>query len=120
MKDLFVHLQDEFADTDVEVTFPTYMPGEHESPYIVIDYRNSDIHFTFHSTLQDSYGVQVFVPKKQYSRLEPLVHRVRRSMRELYPMFIEEQVSRTAAFYDDMSQTHYVELCYYNAKYRDY
>lgn len=119
LNDLTAHLQDEFEEDGIEVTFPSYEVGEAIKPYIVVVYRGVDQHLAFHSTDLYSYAVQIYVPKKQYSKLEPLVRRVKRSMRELYPMFVEEGTV-SASFYDDSNQSHYVEIGYYNANYRDY
>ena len=119
LKDLVAHLQNEFREDGIDVTFPAYEVGEATKPYIVVVYRGVDQHLAFHSTDLYSYAVQIYVPKNRYTLLEPLVRRVKRSMREIYPMFIEEGTV-SASYYDDTNQSHYVEIGYYNANYRDY
>ena len=97
------------------VVFPAYMVGEAIEPYIIVKYNGSDRHNVFHSTDLDSYGVQVYVPKNEYSQLEPLVLKVKEAMKALYPMLIPDGTV-SSSYYDDSNQSHYVEVGYYNPK----
>ena len=69
--------------------FDVYSPGQKEGectePYVVIKNDGGYDHISI-STFREQYAVIVCVPKKQYSKLEPLVMQVKQAMKDLYPM----------------------------------
>ena len=88
--------------------FDVYSPGQKEGectePYLVVKNDGGYDHISI-STFREQYSVQVYVPKKNYSLLEPLVMEVREVMKELYPM-IRWYGQMQPSFYDDVLKAH--------------
>lgn len=97
-----------------DVYWPAQRLGECTSPYIVIKNDGSYKHVHF-STDRDMYAVQCYVPRLQYSKLEPMVQAVKKAMKELYPMFMPYG-QQQPAFYDDGIKAHYITIEYENYK----
>lgn len=98
--------------------FDVYPPanklGECKTPYVVVSVGTSTKHSSF-STDVDQYTVMCYVPKKNYSKLEPFVRSVMDAMKELKPM-ITAYGSRTPSYYDDSVKAHMVSIEYKNYK----
>lgn len=109
-QDIFLHLQSEGFD----VYSPGMKTGECTSPYLVVKNDGSSKHIAF-STDVDLYAVLCYVPKEKYSSLEPLVQRVKKSMRGLEPM-IKPYGSQTPSYYDDSLKAHMISIEYKNYK----
>lgn len=109
-QDLYVHLKNKGYD----VYAPAQKVGECTAPYLVIKNDGSYQHVNF-TTDRDMYAIYCYVPKLKYSELEPLVQRVKRDMRELYPMF-QVYGQQLASFYDDEVKAHYITIEYENYK----
>lgn len=109
-QDIFLHLQSEGFD----VYSPGMKTGECTSPYLVVKNDGSSKHIAF-STDVDLYAVLCYVPKEKYSSLEPLVQRVKESMRWLEPM-IKPYGSQTPSYYDDSLKAHMISIEYKNYK----
>lgn len=109
-QDIFLHLKGEGFD----VYSPGMKTGECTSPYLVVKNDGSSKHIAF-STDVDLYAVLCYVPKEKYSSLEPLVQRVKKSMRGLEPM-IKPYGSQTPSFYDDSLKAHMISIEYKNYK----
>lgn len=109
-QDIFLHLKSEGFD----VYSPGMKTGECTSPYLVVKNDGSSKHIAF-STDVDLYAVLCYVPKEKYSSLEPLVQRVKKSMRGLEPM-IKPYGSQTPSFYDDSLKAHMISIEYKNYK----
>lgn len=109
-QDIFLHLQ----KSGFDVYSPGIKVGECKSEYIVVKNDGSSRHTSF-STDNDFYSVMCYVPQNRYSDLEPLVQRVKRSMKELEPMILPYG-SQTASFYDDGYKAHMVSIEYKNYK----
>ena len=67
------------------------------------------------SSSQDLYDLMCYVPKDNYSTLEPFVDRVETIMDELFPM-IRPMHFRTSSFYDDSVKAHMISTQYVNWK----
>lgn len=109
-QDLYLHLKNKGYD----VYAPAQKVGECTEPYLVVNNDGSYQHVNF-STDRDMYAIYCYVPKLRYSELEPLVQRVKRDMRELYPMF-QVYGQQLASFYDDEVKAHYIVIEYENYK----
>lgn len=109
-QDIFKHLENK----GFEVYSPGIKVGECKHPYLVVKNDGSSIH-SFASSDVDLYSVLCYVPKDEYSKLEPLVQSVKSAMKELYPMIIEYG-SQTPSYYDDNFKAHMVSVEYKNYK----
>lgn len=109
-QDIFNHL----ASDGFDVYSPGAKSGECVSEYIVVKNDGSARHSSF-STDIDFYAVMCYVPKTKYSSLEPLVQRIKRSMKGLEPM-ITPYGSQTPSYYDDSVKAHMISIEYVNHK----
>lgn len=109
-QDVFLHLKNQGFD----VYSPGMKTGECISEYLVVKNDGSSKHSSF-STDVDLYAVLCYVPKNRYSSLEPLVQRVKSSMKELEPMILPYG-SQTPSYYDDSLKAHMVSIEYKNYK----
>ena len=109
-QDIFLHLKSQGFD----VYAPGLKVGECTSEYLVVKNDGSSKHISF-STDVDLYAVLCYVPKNSYSLLEPLVQRVKSSMKELEPMILPYG-SQTPSYYDDSLKAHMVSIEYKNYK----
>lgn len=97
-----------------DVYSPATKVGECTKPYVVVTVGTSAQHATF-STNVDQYSVMCYVPKMQYSKLEPYVRSVMRALKEIEPLVMPVG-SRTPSFYDDSVKAHMVSIEYKNHK----
>lgn len=109
-KDIF----DCLKNNDIEVYSPGIKVGECLSPYVVVKNDGSSKHIAF-STDVDLYSVMCYVPKQNYSLLEPFVQKIKFIMRDLEPM-IKPYGSQTSSYYDDSIKAHMVSIEYKNYK----
>ena len=109
-QDIFLHLKNQGFD----VFSPGMKTGECTSEYLVVKNDGSSKHSNF-STDVDLYAVLCYVPRDKYSSLEPLVQRVKNSMKELEPMILPYG-SQTPSYYDDSLKAHMVSIEYKNYK----
>lgn len=109
-QDIYIHLEKK----GYNVYAPGIKVGECVKPYIVIKNDGSYKHVNF-STDRDMYSIMCFVPKGQYSQLEPLVQKVKKDMKELEPMIVPYG-QQMPSYYDDTYKAHYVSIEYENYK----
>lgn len=109
-QDIFFHLQ----NSGFDVYSPGTKNGECLAEYVVVKNSGSVRHSSF-STDNDYYSVMCYVPKANYSALEPLVQRVKKAMKGLEPMILPNG-SQTPSFYDDTYKAHMVSIEYKNYK----
>lgn len=109
-QDIFMHLK----NAGFDIYSPGIKTGECTSEYLVVKNDGSSKHSSF-STDIDLYAVMCYVPKDKYSSLEPLVQRVKNSMKGLEPM-IKPYGSQTPSFYDDSIKAHMISIEYKNYK----
>lgn len=109
-QDIFLHLQ----AAGFDIYPPAVKVGECEAEYIVVK-NDGSTHLAGLSTDDDLYAVMCYVPKQAYSSLEPLVQRVKKSMKELEPMILPYG-SQTPSYYDDSVKAHMVSIEYKNHK----
>lgn len=109
-QDIHAHL----VKKGYEVYPPGVKTGECTKPYIVVKNDGSYEHANF-STDRDMYAVMCYVPKGQYSKLEPLVQSVKKAMKELNPM-IQPYGQQMPSYYDDSCKAHYISIEYENYK----
>lgn len=109
-QDIFLHLK--------EAGFDVYSPGakvgECTEEYIVVKNDGSSKHPTVSSD-NDLYAVMCYVPKENYSRLEPMVQEVKKAMKGLEPMILPYG-SQTPSYYDDSYKAHMISIEYKNYK----
>ncbi len=110
-QDLFIHLQNE----GFEVYSPDMKVGECLKPYIVIK-NDGSTRIAGISTDQDLYSVMCYVPGKQYSKLEPMVQKVKKAMVKIQPLFMPYG-QQQPSFYDDAFKAHMVSIEYKNYKF---
>lgn len=109
-QDIFTHLKNKGFD----VYSPGMKIGECTSEYLVVKNDGSSKHVNF-STDVDLYAVMCYVPKDKYSTLEPLVQRVKNTMKGLEPMILPYG-SQTPSYYDDSYKAHMISIEYKNYK----
>lgn len=109
-QDIYAHLKKK----GYEVYPPGVKTGECTKPYVVVKNDGSYEHANF-STDRDMYAVMCYVPKGQYSKLEPLVQSVKEAMKELKPM-IQAYGQQMPSYYDDSCKAHYISIEYENYK----
>lgn len=109
-QDIYVHLK----NAGFDVYSPGMKTGECISEYLVVKNDGSSKHASF-STDVDLYAVMCYVPKQNYSSLEPLVQKVKNSMKGLEPM-IKPYGSQTPSYYDDSYKAHMISIEYKNYK----
>jgi hypothetical protein len=109
-QDIFLHLKNQGFD----VYSPGVKVGDCTSEYLVVKNDGSSRHSSF-STDVDLYAILCYVPKERYSSLEPLVQRVKSSMKELEPMILPYG-SQTPSYYDDSLKAHMISIEYKNYK----
>lgn len=109
-QDIFLHLK----KNGFNVYSPATKDGECKEEYIVLKHDGSSKLPNFSSD-SDIYAIMCYVPKKKYSKLEPMVQRVKQVMKELEPMIMSRGV-QTPSFYDDEYKAHMVSISYYNYK----
>lgn len=110
-QDIFTHLKSK----GYEVYAPGTKNGECIKPYIVVKNDGSYAHVNF-STNRDMYAIMCYVPKGQYSKLEPMVQSVKRDMKELEPMIVPYDGQQLPSYYDDTYKAHYISIEYENYK----
>lgn len=110
-QDIFMHLESD----GFEIYPPGIKIGDCISEYLVLVDDGSSRHVGI-STDDDLYSVLCYVPKNQYSKLEPLVQRVKYSMLKLQPMILPNGM-QTPSFYDDSFKAHMKSIQYKNHKF---
>ena len=109
-QDIFMHLQ----NAGFDVYSPGTKVGECVSEYLVIKFDGSSKRVGF-STDNDLYSIMCYVPKDKYSLLEPLVQKVKKTMKGLKPMILPNG-NQTPSYYDDSLKAHMVSITYKNYK----
>lgn len=109
-QDIFHHLKEKGYD----IYAPGTKVGECTKPYIVVKNDGSYKHANF-STDREMYAVMCYVPKGQYSKLEPMVQKVKKDMKELEPMVLPYG-QQMPSYYDDNYKAHYISIEYENYK----
>ena len=109
-QDIFLHLK----KAGFDVYSPGMKTGECIKEYIVVKNDGSTKHPLF-STDNDLYAVMCYVPKENYSRLEPMVQEVKKAMKGLEPMILPYG-SQTPSYYDDSYKAHMISIEFKNYK----
>lgn len=109
-QDIFLHLK----KAGFDVYSPGMKTGECIKEYIVVKNDGATKHPSF-STDNDLYAVMCYVPKENYSRLEPMVQEVKKVMKGLEPM-IFPYGSQTPSYYDDSYKAHMISIEFKNYK----
>ena len=109
-QDIFLHLK----KAGFDVYSPGTKVGECTKEYIVVKNDGSSKHPTVSSD-NDLYAVMCYVPKENYSRLEPMVQEVKKEMKGLEPMILPYG-SQTPSYYDDSYKAHMISIEYKNYK----
>lgn len=93
---------------------PGIATGECKAPYVVVKNDGSTSHSSF-STDVALYAVMCYVPKQAYSKLEPLVQNVKKTLKKLEPM-ISQYGNEAPSYYDDSVKAHMISIEYKNYK----
>lgn len=109
-QDIFLYLK----KAGFDVYSPGTKVGECTEEYIVVKNDGSSKHPTVSSD-NDLYAVMCYVPKENYSRLEPMVQEVKKAMKGLEPMILPYG-SQTPSYYDDSYKAHMISIEYKNYK----
>ena len=109
-QDIFLHLQ----KSGIDVYSPGTKDGECTSRYIVVKNDGSS-KLPNISTEDDLYSIMCYVPKEEYSLLEPFVQKTKKIMKDLEPMILPYG-SQTPSYYDDRIKAHMVSIMYKNHK----
>lgn len=110
-QDIHSHLKSKGYD----IYAPGTKNGECTEPYLVVKNDGGYKHVNF-STNRDMYAIMCYVPKGQYSKLEPLVMKVKKDMKELEPMILPYEGQMLPSYYDDTYKAHYITIEYENYK----
>ncbi len=97
-----------------DVHSPGTKTGECKSPYVVVKNDGSTKLVSFSSN-SDFYAVMCYVPKQEYSKLEPMIQKVKATMKKLEPMILPYG-TETPSFYDDGYKAHMISIEYKNYK----
>lgn len=108
--DIFNHLK----NAGFDVFSPGTKVGECTTPYVVVTVSTTTKEANYR-TDKYLYTIICYVPKLQYSKLEPFVRSIRESMKELYP-YVQYNGSMTPSFYDDTIKAHNISIDYKNYK----
>ena len=106
--DIFMHLK----ECGYDVYSPGNKEGECKKPYIVVKDAGSSKTPSMSSSIA-LFDILLYMPRNQYSRLEPFVKGVEEVMDGLWPM-IRPAHFRTTAFYDDSVKAWMVSIQYKN------
>ena len=98
----------------VDVYSPGQKEGECTSPYVVVKNDGGYKHLTY-SSVKEQYAISVFVPRDQYSKLEVEIMKVKKAMKDLYPM-LNDMGEMQPSQYDDTVKGHYQTIEYENYK----
>jgi len=104
----------QLKNSGFEVYSPGVKVGDCLTPYIVVKVDGSTRRVGI-STNESYYSILCYVPKQQYSHLEPFVQAVKQEMKKLEPMILP-QGTQTPSFYDDGFNAHMVSIMYKNYK----
>lgn len=109
-QDIYKHLKNE--------GFAVYSPGQHEgdctTAYVVVKDEGTTQFGNFSSS-KTLYDILCYVPKDQFSQLEPFVQRLEVSMLKLYPQ-VRPAHYKTPSFYDDTVKGHMISVQYIHYK----
>lgn len=106
--DIFIHLK----NANFNVFPPGLKGGDCTQPYVVV----KDAGISEDSMVSSNialYDIMVYVPKNQYSELEPYIASVKQSMDELFPM-IRPTHFQTTSYFDDTVKAWMVSIQYQN------
>ena len=109
-QDIFLHLE----NAGFDVYPPSVYVGECKSPYIVVKNSGSTAHPSFSSDI-DMYDVMCYVPQMGYSKLEPMLQKVKAAMKELEPMILPYG-EQAPSYFDDSLKAHMTSITYKNYK----
>lgn len=104
----------QLKDDNFDVYSPGIKVGDCIMPYVVVAISSSTVHSQF-STNVDLYSIMCYVPKQEYSKLEPYVRAVEESLKKIEPMLLPYG-QRQPSYYDDSIQAHMVSVMYKNYK----
>ena len=82
-QDIYAHLKNKGYD----VYAPGIKVGDCTAPYVVVKNDGSYKHVNFSSS-RAMYAIMCYVPRGQYSKLEPMVQRLKQDMKEIEPMIV--------------------------------
>ncbi|MDE7424983.1 MAG: hypothetical protein K2N51_15050 [Lachnospiraceae bacterium] len=109
-QDIYMHLKNK----GYIVYAPGTKTGDCTEPYVVVKNDGGYRHVNFSSN-RDMYAIMCYVPKGQYSKLEPMVQNIIKDMKELEPM-IQNYGQQLPSYYDDTYKAHYITIEYENYK----
>ena len=106
--DIFDHLK----NANFDVYPPGVKGGECLSPYVVV--KDAGImELTTISSNRALFDIMVYVPKNQYSQLEPYLKSLKETMDGLFPM-IRPTHTQTTSYFDDTVKAWMVSIQYQN------
>lgn len=106
--DIFNHLK----NSGFDVYPPGVKGGECKTPYIVVKDAGSQDILTI-SSKRVLYDIMLYLPRNQYSQIEPYKKRVKESMDGLFPM-IRPTNTETASYFDDTVKAWMASIQYQN------
>lgn len=112
-KDIYNNLKDWYKG-EVSIYPAGIKTGECIMPYIVVTYGGGSKLSSF-STVCDYYTLMLYVPKQEYSLLEPFIADTKEGMKRLKPKVLPTH-EQTSSYYDDEVKAHMVSLTYKNYK----
>jgi hypothetical protein len=105
-------IMNKLHDNSIEAYSPGTKAGECKAPYVVIKLAGAS-QFMNYSTDTCYYDIMCYVPKNEYSKMEPFVDTVQAAMKQLEPMIMYAN-QKTISYYDDTYKAHMVSIMYRN------
>lgn len=101
----------------IECYSPGTVYGDVSKKFAIPIYYGSSANYYFNRTSDVLYDVNAYVPKKQYSWLEPFIEEIKSAMRDLEPM-LKFDGYQTPSYYDDTVKCHVVSIEYVNYRFK--
>lgn len=105
-QDVYKHLE----ENNIEVYFPEQHLGEVKTNYVVVR-QDGENQFENYSSLVCSIDLYLYVPRNDYSQMQPFIDKVKNIMKGLEPM-IKPTFYVSPSYYDDLLKGHTVTISY--------
>ena len=94
----------------IEVRSPGVEIGDVTKKFVIVTYYGASSYLTY-SSEKAVYDVTVYIPRANYSELEPYIQQVKDAMEDLRPM-LKLNGYESPSFYDDTIKAHVVDIEY--------
>lgn len=100
--------------------FSVYFPGQHKGectdPYIVVK-DSGTVQLSTFSSIQYLYDILLYVPVNQFSKIDPLMQTIKKTMKELSKKIaLLPTYDMTDPYFDDSVQGYMTSISYANIR----